>query len=146
MAADAYADSSFLVSVYRADPNHQAANEFLAGHAFTLAFNPLHRIEVRNALRKAVAVGEYSRADCIFAFRQIENDLVEGFLIPMQINWTDTFRRADELSEQHASQAGQRTIDLLHVAAALESDVKIFLSFDIRQRKLAAAAGLTVKP
>jgi hypothetical protein len=34
----------------------------------------------------------------------------------------------------------------LHVALALESGAKIFLSFDARQRKLAKAAGLKVKP
>ena len=41
---------------------------------------------------------------------------------------------------------GQRTIDLLHVAIALEAKATTFLSFDNRQRKLAKAAGLEVKP
>lgn len=41
---------------------------------------------------------------------------------------------------------GQRTIDLLHVAAALESGIKLFLSFDQRQCGLAKATGLQVKP
>ena len=45
-----------------------------------------------------------------------------------------------------AASAGQRTIDLLHVAIALEAGAKTFLSFDQRQRKLAKAAGLKVKP
>jgi predicted nucleic acid-binding protein len=34
----------------------------------------------------------------------------------------------------------------LHVALALEAGAKTFLSFDQRQRKLAKAAGLKVKP
>jgi predicted nucleic acid-binding protein len=50
------------------------------------------------------------------------------------------------LSEKHAATEGQRTIDLLHVALALEAGAKTFLSFDQRQRKLAKAAGLKVKP
>ena len=37
-------------------------------------------------------------------------------------------------------------IDLLHVAIALECGAQIFLSFDKRQRRLAKAAGLKVKP
>ena len=41
---------------------------------------------------------------------------------------------------------GQRTIDLLHVAIALEAKATTFLSFDNRQRKLAKAAGLEFKP
>ena len=146
MDADAYADSSFLVSLHRADTNHAAANAFLAKAALTLAFTPLHRIEVRNALRNAVANGEMTAADCRIAFRQIEEDLRDGLLLHTPIAWTDVFRRADELSERHAAKEGQRTIDLLHVALALECGAKIFLSFDARQRKLAKAAGLKVKP
>ena len=56
------------------------------------------------------------------------------------------FRRADDISEKHAATEGQRTIDLLHVALAVECGPKTFLSFDTRQRKLAKAAGLKVKP
>ena len=146
MDADAYADSSFLVSLHRADTNHAAANTFLAKAAFTIAFTPLHRIEVRNALRNAAANGEMTAADCRLAFRQIEEDLRDGLLLHTPIVWTDVFRRADELSERHAAKEGQRTIDLLHVALALECGTKTFLSFDTRQRKIAKAAGLKVKP
>jgi predicted nucleic acid-binding protein len=62
------------------------------------------------------------------------------------IAWSDICRRADELSEKYSAKHGQRAIDLLHVASALESGAKIFLSFDQRQRGLAKAAGLQVKP
>jgi hypothetical protein len=37
-------------------------------------------------------------------------------------------------------------LDILHVAAALKSGATDFLSFDGRQRTLAAAEGLTVGP
>ena len=146
MEADAYADSSFLVSLHRADALHEAALAFMEKAKFHLAFTPLHRIEVRNALRNAAAGGVLSAADGRQAFRQIDEDLRDGLLIHTPVHWTDIFRRADELSEKHAATEGQRTIDLLHVALALESGAKIFLSFDQRQRKLAKAAGLKVKP
>lgn len=146
MEAVAYADSSFLVSLHRADTRHAEANSYLAKAAPALVFTPLHRIEVRNALRNAAANGEMSAADCRLAFRQIEEDLRDGVLVHTPVGWTDVFRRADELSEKHATTEGQRTIDLLHVALALESGAKTFLSFDQRQRKLAKAAGLKVKP
>ena len=41
---------------------------------------------------------------------------------------------------------GTRSLDLLHVAAALVLDTKVFFSFDDRQRKAAASEGLKVKP
>ena len=146
MAADAYADSSFLVSLHRDDVLHEAALAFMAKTTLSLAFTPLHRVEVRNALRNATANGEMTAPDCRLAFRQIDEDLRDGLLIHTPVDWTDALRRADELSEKHASSEGQRTIDLLHVAIALESGAKTFLSFDQRQRKLAKAAGLKVKP
>ncbi len=146
MEAVAYPDSSFLVSLHRADTRHAEANSYLAKAAPALVFTPLHRIEVRNALRNAAANGEMSAADCRLAFRQIEEDLRDGVLVHTPVGWTDVFRRADELSEKQAATEGQRTIDLLHVALARESGAKTFLSFDQRQRKLAKAAGLKVKP
>ena len=146
MEADGYADSSFLVSVHREDALHHAAHSFLDKAHISLAFTPLHRIEVRNALRNAVACGDMTERDCRLAFHQIEEDLRDGLLIHTPVVWTDVFRRADELSAKHAASAGQRTIDLLHIAIALEAGAKTFLSFDQRQRKLAKAAGLKVKP
>lgn len=146
MEADAYPDSSFLVSLHRADSSHDAAHAFLSMTALSLAFTPLHRIEVRNALRNAAASGDMKAAERRLAFRQIDEDLRDGLLIHTPVNWTDVFRRADDLSEKHAATEGQRTMDLLHVAVALESGAKTFLSFDQRQRKLAKASGLKVKP
>jgi predicted nucleic acid-binding protein len=146
MDADAYPDSSFLVSLHRADSFHDPACAFMIKNVLSLAFTPLHRIEVRNALRNAVAGGDMKPAECALAFRQIEEDLRDGLLIHTPVNWTNVFRHADELSEKYAVTNGQHTMDLLHVASALECGATTFLSFDTRQRKLAKAAGLKVKP
>src|ERR1700678_4353241 len=106
MEADVYADSSFLVSLHRADSFHDAARAFMATSALSLAFTPLHRIEVRNALRNATASGDMKAAERALAFRQIDEDLRDGLLIHTPVNWTDVFRQADELSEKHAAAEG----------------------------------------
>jgi predicted nucleic acid-binding protein len=146
MSADAYPDSSFLVSLLRADDNHEAAMRYMVQSAETLAFNPLHRVELRNALRNAQALAQITERERRLAFRQVEQDLRAGLLIHVPVDWTDVFHLTDELSEQHFTRNGQRAIDLLHVALALECGTATFLSFDGRQRKLAKAAGLKVKP
>jgi len=146
MPADAYPDSSFLVSIYRQDGNHAAASTFMRKRSPSLAFLPLHRVELRNALRFAETRGLIRSDERREAFRQIEEDLREGFLVHATVAWSDICRRADDLSEKHRVKNGQRTIDLLHVAAALESGIRLFLSFDQRQCGLAKAAGLQVKP
>ena len=146
MAVESYADSSFLVSLYRKDDNQDAAKDFIARTRLVVSFSPLNRIELRNALRNAQSFGQISEEDRRAAFRQIENDFDTGLLAHVTVEWTNVLRRADELSEEQAGHEGQRTIDLLHVAIALESGAEIFLSFDHRQRRLAKAAGLRVKP
>ncbi len=146
MTATAYADSSFVVSLVCRDTRSNDAAAFMERAATPLIFTPLHRIETRNAIRNAAARGAITAPEQRAAFRQIEEDLRDGLLIHSPANWTDTMRRADEISEKHAAAEGQRTIDLLHVAMALECGAKTFLSFDIRQRKLAKAVGLKVKP
>jgi predicted nucleic acid-binding protein len=146
MDADAYPDSSFLVSLFRVDDNHEVAMRYMLRSAEKLAFNPLHRLELRNALRRALALGQITDHERRVAFKQVEQDLKDGLLIHISVNWADVFRLADELSEKHFAKNGQRTIDLLHVALALECGTMTFLSFDRRQRKLARAAGLKVKP
>jgi len=146
MAAEAYADSSFLFSLVAKDSRTSEASVYMIRAAVPLFFTPLHRIEVRNALRNGTGRGEMADQICRAAFGQIDEDLRDGVLIHTPVEWTDVFRRAEELSEKHAGREGQRTIDLLHVAIALECGATTFLSFDNRQRKLARAAGLKVKP
>ncbi len=146
MALEAYADSSFLVSLYRQDDNQEAAQTYMARQKPVLRFTALNRVELRNALRNAESFRQMTAQDRRAAFRQIDEDVRDGLLVHTPVNWTDVFRRADELSEKHAATDGQRTIDLLHVAIALESGAQNFLSFDKRQRRLAKAAGLKVQP
>lgn len=142
----AYPDSSFVFSLVAKDGHSMDARAEMVRAGMSLFFTPLHRIEVRNALRNASGRGGIDDDECATAFRLIEEDLREGMFVHAPVSWTDVFREADQLSEKHAARNGQRTIDLLHVAIALECGARTFLSFDNRQRKLAQAAGLKVKP
>ena len=146
MASAYYPDSSFLVSLVCNDSNSSEACSIMSRLASPLVFTALHRIEVRNALRNIAARDLINQEERKGAFRRIEEDLKEGLLVHSPIDWTDVLRGADELSERYSSEDGQRTIDLLHVAVALESGAKTFLTFDKRQRGLAQATGMKVFP
>ena len=142
----AYADSSFLISLSVEDANTAAAQRFMSRHPAVLPFNPLHRLEVRNGLRLRVWRAEIDSPRLAAALRQIEQDLEEGMMIHQAMPWTDALRRAEQLSADHAERIGNRAADTLHVAAAMLAGARRFLSFDKRQRALAKAAGLEVKP
>jgi predicted nucleic acid-binding protein len=141
-----YADSSFLVSLHTDDTHAEAARRFMARHPEELPFNPLHRIEVLNGIRLMVFRTELSQAERAAALRQIEEDLADGVLVHVPLPWTDALRKAEQLSAAHAEQSGSRSADTLHIAAAMLAGTRRFLSFDKRQRELAKAAGLEVKP
>ena len=146
MALQTYPDSSFLFSLVAKDRHTAEASRYIARAGDPLYLTPLHRVEVRNALRNAAGRKEITDLECRAAFRLIENRLHEELFVHAAFEWTNVFRRADELSEEHAPKGGQRTIDLLHVAIAVDFRATTFLSFDQRQRRLARAAGLRVYP
>jgi uncharacterized protein len=54
-------------------------------------------------------------------------------------------QKAEELSAGHAATLGCRTLDIIHVAAAVVIGVSDFVTFDNRQAALAKLCGLTVK-
>jgi predicted nucleic acid-binding protein len=49
---------------------------------------------------------------------------------------------AAELSQRHTPKLGTRSLDVLHVACALELKLRHFLTFDTLQQQLAKAEGL----
>ena len=56
------------------------------------------------------------------------------------------FNKAGALSAKYAASTLARSLDILHVAAALTLGARVFVSFDERQRKLARRARLKVLP
>jgi len=139
-----YADSSFLVSCYVADANTALAKAYLARTGAPLLFTPLHALEVRNAFELGVFRGLFSKAEARAAGKNLAADMRAGRLENIVVKWPAVFRLAANLSELHSSTAGTRSLDILHVAAAKLTAATEFVSFDGRQRKLAAAAGLAV--
>jgi predicted nucleic acid-binding protein len=58
------------------------------------------------------------------------------------LNWTESLRRAEALTERLAWTKSCRSLDLWHVAIALEIQAVSFVTFDRDQFALAQAAGL----
>lgn len=111
-----------------------------------LPFSPLHRHELRNAIRLRVFRGEITPEQRKLAFQEIESDLADSILTLTPIPWTDTFRECEALAAAHTEKLGVRSIDLLHVGLALALKASEFLTYDPRQAALAKVAGLKVKP
>ena len=142
----AYADTSFLARIYTPHADSTKAVAWMQRAREALPFTPLHRHELRNAVRLRVFRREISAEQRKEAFREVAADLADAILAHTTIPWTETFREAERLAAAHTETLGVRSFDLLHVALAIALGAAEFLTFDARQAVLAKAAGLKVKP
>jgi predicted nucleic acid-binding protein len=142
----AYADTSFLARIYTPHADSTKALTWMQRAREALPFTPLHRHELRNAVRLRVFRREITVEQRKEALGQVDADLADAILAHTTIPWTDTFREAENLAAAHTETLGVRSFDLLHVALAITLGATEFLTFDARQAILAEAAGLKVKP
>jgi predicted nucleic acid-binding protein len=139
-----YADPGALLTLYVHQPQSQAMNAWRARTRGPLPITHHARAEVVNGICLAAFRRDISPAAVRDALASFEEDLVAGRYAYADIAWRSALRRAAELSLEHTPQLGCRTLDVLHVACALELGFTGFLTFDDRQRRLARSVGLNV--
>jgi hypothetical protein len=82
----------------------------------------------------------------IEAVLHLDRDLIDGFLQRCGVDSVAHYRKALQLSEQYAPKHLTRVLDILQVAGALLLKPAEFVSFDLRQRRLASDVGLKLLP
>jgi hypothetical protein len=102
------------------------------------------RVEIINAICRAAFLGHLDQTGLTQALTDFNSDFASGHLQQADILWRAAFNRAAELSQRHTPKLGTRSLDVLHVASALELKLRHFVSFDGRQHQLAVSAGLKV--
>lgn len=142
-----YADPSALLKLYLNEPESRAMAIWRARQAGALPVTHHGHVEMVNAIGLAAHRGFLSEPSRVAALAALDDDLVQGRMHRADLHWRAAFRRAAELSLNHTRTLGTRTLDILHVASALELGLNRFVTFDERQAALARAAGLKiVKP
>ncbi len=142
----AFADTGFIASLYLEESTSKAADAALGSKRQSLAVTPLTLLELRNAFNRSVQRQRITIAQRDALWQDVEADIASGFLVPMPVDSGALHKKARQLSDRHTPTLGTRSLDLLHVAAALLLEAKVFFSFDERQRKAAASEGFKVKP
>lgn len=99
------------------------------------------RVELINGIalaahRKLLDDRSYSAA-----LGALDDDLQQGRYVQVDLLWRAALNRAGELSREFSRTLGTRSLDVLHVASALELGFRSFLTFDIRQQRLVRAVG-----
>ncbi len=146
MSASTYIDTGILVKSFVFETNSPEAIAIIEAAGDPLLFSHIHGIEIPNAIRLKRFRGEITPAQETAVLRAFMADVDAGRLARPDYDLADVFIRAEQLSARHSASIGCRSLDLLHVAVALECGCARFASFDARQRKIAALAGLKVTP
>ena len=143
-AKDVYVDPSGLARLYIHQSGSQEMSAWRGKVGGTLVVTHHGRVEIINAVCRAVFLGNLTPEAASKALASLGLDFAEGRLEQAEILWRAALNRAAELSQKHSPKLGTRLLDVLHVACALELRSRYFLTFDQRQRQLAATVGLRV--
>ena len=142
----AYADTGFIASLYLEETTSDDAEAIFEAHGSPLPLTPLVFLELRNAFNLAVKRGRITESVRNGLWSRFESNLADGVFVRTPVESADLYSRARELSDRHTVREAPRTLDLLHVAAALTLGVREFLTFDFRQHAVAKAEGLRLRP
>jgi predicted nucleic acid-binding protein len=142
-----YADSGFVVSLYLTTEGTSAqARKVVKRASKPILFSALSLLEIRNALNFGINRGEITSDQRDAVLAEIEAQIEKGFFRLVDASQSSIYSKAQELSNKHTPGVAMRSLDLMHLAAALLSEAHTFLTFDRRQAKAASAEGLVVKP
>ena len=137
----AYADTSFIVSLYLRDANSNLATARMLEIAPPLMLSSLGELELTNALQLYVFRKEIDESDLRAALATLRADIESGALVVKPMSEA-MYVEARRLSMRWSAKLGTRSLDILQVAAAIILGADSFHTFDDRQKKLAKAAGL----
>jgi predicted nucleic acid-binding protein len=142
----AFADTGFVASLYLKESTSAQARSAIQAAPVVLPLTPLAMLELRNAFNRSVQRQRITTAQRDALWQDVEADIASGFLVPTPVASDELHKKARQLSDRHTPTLGTRSLDLLHIAAALVLESREFFSFDDRQRQAAASEGLKVKP
>jgi predicted nucleic acid-binding protein len=141
------ADSGFVVSLYLTTEGTSAqARKEIKRASKPILLSPLSLLEIRNALNFGINRGEITSEQRDAVLAEIDAQIENGFFRLVDVSQSSIYAKAQELSNKHTPTTATRSLDLMHLAAALLSGAPTFLTFDKRQAKAVAAEGLFVKP
>ena len=139
---NAYFDSSIITKWYLPEADSAAALRIRARHEPPAVLTHFHRVELTTAWHLKVFRRELRLETVLQALADLEHDVDTGVWEPPSYDLGDVHTRAEHLARRHAAALGTRSLDILHVAAALALGATRFVTSDQRQASLAKAARL----
>jgi len=149
---NAFADTSFLFAFYFPRTASERAVAKVESLQDAPLISPLVRFEFQQAVwfkvwlhaqGQPLGLNETAAQSALAAF---ELDVGQGLWVVASPAWEAAVTRAEKLSLDHTPRHGARSMDILHLAFALQLGATELLSFDENQRRTAEAEGLIISP
>jgi predicted nucleic acid-binding protein len=140
-----YPDTSFVVALFVYETRSAEAQRLMTVHAGQPWFTPLHAVEWEHAIAQNVRLGQASPAEAARWRDHLAEDLRSGRWLQTGLP-SDVWTRSASLARILGPLLPMRTLDTLHVMAALDLGATDFWTFDAQQARLARRVGLHVLP
>jgi predicted nucleic acid-binding protein len=139
----AFADSSFLFSLYAQDANSAAAIARVKYAVAPLLSTDLGELEITNGVALRLFRKELRPIEARSVLDLFRKDIETGVvrIIPLP---SSAYQQVAQIAARHTPALGTRTLDVLQVVSALVLKADTFFTFDQKQAKLASALGLRV--
>ncbi|MEW6304720.1 MAG: type II toxin-antitoxin system VapC family toxin [Verrucomicrobiota bacterium] len=141
-----YIDTAILAKLYCPETDSDKATALVQNWDPPFIFTHLHELELRTALRLKAFRKEITLEVLAEALERLDEDIASGFLRRPSYDFQQVHREAERISAAHAATFGCRTLDILHVAAALSVGATDFVTYDLHQKKLAKETGMHAHP
>ena len=139
-----YADPSALLKLYIKEPASRAMATWRTQIRAPLLVTHHGRVELINGIGLAKQRGLISDEVYAAALAALDDDFTQGRYVQAELLWRAALQRAGDLSRQHTPTLGCQSLDVLHIASALELGLRQFVTYDARQQLLAKAVKLKV--
>jgi predicted nucleic acid-binding protein len=136
-----YLDTSALLKLYLLEEGSGWVQRQVMEQDDPLPVWELQEAELTNALMLKVYWGDLSKEQAAEQLAHFSSRKERGQYVFPHLDRASMMAAFRMLSE-HSRDLGTRTLDVLHVACAVEINPECFLSFDLRQLRLAERAGL----
>jgi len=133
------------VKLYHPEDLSQEVTNLVEQLQTAILFSSLHELEIKNAISLKVYRKEMQEKQAEQIVGDIDSDISSGLLARIHPEWSGVSRRALHISKNITPATGSRTLDILHIAIALEYGCHTFITHDNRQGKAAGITGLQVR-
>ena len=140
-----YVDTSVIVKLYIKEEYSQESSNWLKENNEAIPLTSFHELELINAIHLKQFRAEITSDETRLILSRFEEHEKSGIYYRPQLDWSDIFINAIDLSKKHSASIGSRSLDILHVASALSINADRFLTLDDRQTRLAALTGLKME-